>query len=118
MHGCACVGVGWSFLFLPLSVLIWFCCISPIFPLLCAFFFLSFSNGQRLEVSRWDVCFFLFFKKSGRIRSPAEPIPGSHLAVKEANLESARLACNLFASVCGLQLHPVSSLLGSLAVTC
>lgn len=32
-----------------------------------------------------------FFFKSGRICSPTETIPGSHLAVKEANLESACL---------------------------
>lgn len=62
MQGCACVGVGLSFVFLPLSVLICFCCISPFSVLLCAFFCLSqeVANGQSLEVSRWDV-FFVFF---------------------------------------------------------
>lgn len=61
MHGCACVGVGRSFLFLPLSVLIWFCCISPIFPFLCAFFFVFLEQSEAGGQQVGRVFFFVFF---------------------------------------------------------
>lgn len=61
MQGCACVGVGSSFLFLPLSVLIYFCCISPIFLLLCAFFCLFSGGGERSESGGQQVGFLFFF---------------------------------------------------------
>lgn len=77
MQWCACVGVGSSFLFLPLSVLICFCCISPIFLLLCAFCFVFLRRHwtASLEVSRWDV-FFCFFFNLAAYTPPQRPSLG------------------------------------------
>lgn len=105
MQGCACVGVGAC---LPATPSASFCCIPPfIFLFTCVLFFpLSFCQAaaaaNKVRKSAGG-CFFFF--KSGRTRSPAETIPTSHLAIREANQ-----ACNLFSSACVLHLYPVSSL--------
>lgn len=111
MQGCACVGVGSSFLFLPFSVFIYFCCISPIFLLLCGFFFFFLRRQRTVRVWRsaggcFLFCFFLIRLHTQPHRDHPRVSSGSKSG--ESWVSPPRRATCL--RLCTLQLYPVSSL--------